>query len=46
MKQKKRIFFPLSIQPLFLSEFLDDNIDDDIACAKRVVKDPNGMSAW
>ncbi|XP_011282195.1 lysozyme C, milk isozyme [Felis catus] len=28
------------------SRFLDDNISDDIACAKRVVKDPNGMSAW
>ncbi|XP_004711545.3 lysozyme C, milk isozyme-like [Echinops telfairi] len=28
------------------SKFMDDNIDDDIHCAKRVVKDPNGMSAW
>uniref|UniRef100_A0A8C9D3V7 Glycosyl hydrolases family 22 (GH22) domain-containing protein n=1 Tax=Panthera leo TaxID=9689 RepID=A0A8C9D3V7_PANLE len=28
------------------SRFLDDNISDDITCAKRVVKDPNGMSAW
>ncbi|XP_027981384.1 lysozyme C, milk isozyme-like [Eumetopias jubatus] len=28
------------------NEFLDDNIDDDITCAKRVVRDPNGMSAW
>nr|XP_036848427.1 lysozyme C, milk isozyme-like [Manis javanica] len=27
-------------------EFMDDNISDDISCAKRVVKDPNGMSAW
>ncbi|XP_027449220.1 lysozyme C, milk isozyme-like [Zalophus californianus] len=28
------------------NKFLDDNIDDDITCAKRVVRDPNGMSAW
>ncbi|XP_073070328.1 lysozyme C, milk isozyme-like [Manis javanica] len=28
------------------SKFMDDNISDDISCAKRVVKDPNGMSAW
>ncbi|XP_053318730.1 lysozyme C-like [Spea bombifrons] len=25
---------------------LDDNILDDIECAKRVVSDPNGMGAW
>ncbi|XP_077727962.1 lysozyme C, milk isozyme [Canis aureus] len=31
---------------IMCSKFLDDNIDDDITCAKRVVKDPNGMSAW
>uniref|UniRef100_A0A671EGB6 Uncharacterized protein n=1 Tax=Rhinolophus ferrumequinum TaxID=59479 RepID=A0A671EGB6_RHIFE len=36
---------PLAAQPLFLSEFLDDSIDDDILCAKRVVKDPRGISA-
>ncbi|XP_002927250.2 lysozyme C, milk isozyme [Ailuropoda melanoleuca] len=28
------------------SKFLDDDIDDDIICAKRVVRDPKGMSAW
>ncbi|XP_055973886.1 lysozyme C, milk isozyme-like [Sorex fumeus] len=28
------------------NKFMDENIDDDITCAKRVVKDPNGMSAW
>ncbi|KAM8804283.1 lysozyme C, milk isozyme-like [Rhynchonycteris naso] len=28
------------------SNFLDDNIDDDIICIKRAVKDPQGMSAW
>ncbi|KAM8974491.1 lysozyme C-like [Pelodytes ibericus] len=26
--------------------FLDDNIMDDIVCAKRIVRDPNRMSAW
>ncbi|XP_075061202.1 lysozyme C-1-like [Mixophyes fleayi] len=25
---------------------LNDNINDDIECAKRVVRDPNGISAW
>ncbi|XP_073478633.1 lysozyme C-1-like [Aquarana catesbeiana] len=25
---------------------LDSNIRDDIECAKRVVRDPNGISAW
>ncbi|KAM4749460.1 lysozyme C-1-like [Rhinophrynus dorsalis] len=25
---------------------LNDNILDDIECAKRIVRDPNGMSAW
>ncbi|XP_018429906.1 PREDICTED: lysozyme C-1-like [Nanorana parkeri] len=25
---------------------LNDNIYDDIECAKRVVRDPNGISAW
>ncbi|MBN3300744.1 LYSC protein, partial [Amia calva] len=28
------------------SELLTDNIGVDITCAKRVVRDPNGMSAW
>ncbi|KAM4663592.1 lysozyme C-like [Discoglossus pictus] len=28
------------------SSFLDNNIYDDIECAKRVVRDPNGISAW
>ncbi|XP_021560471.1 lysozyme C, milk isozyme-like [Neomonachus schauinslandi] len=28
------------------SKFLDDNIDDDIRCAKRVVRDPKRMFAW
>ncbi|KAM3848168.1 lysozyme C, milk isozyme-like [Vipera latastei] len=28
------------------SAFTDDDITDDIACAKRVVRDPNGMTAW
>ncbi|XP_054447490.1 lysozyme C, milk isozyme-like [Pteronotus mesoamericanus] len=28
------------------NKFLDDIIDDDIACVKRVVQDPKGMSAW
>ncbi|XP_063301797.1 lysozyme C-1-like [Pelobates fuscus] len=27
-------------------KFLDDDISDDIECAKRVVRDPNGISAW
>ncbi|XP_008138834.2 lysozyme C, milk isozyme [Eptesicus fuscus] len=31
---------------IMCSKFLDDNINDDINCIKRVVKDPNGMSAW
>ncbi|KAM5251202.1 LOW QUALITY PROTEIN: lysozyme C, milk isozyme-like [Hipposideros larvatus] len=38
--------FPLPTQPLFLPKFQDDDINDDILCAKRVVKDPNRMSAW
>ncbi|XP_041104060.1 lysozyme C, kidney isozyme-like [Polyodon spathula] len=28
------------------SRLLDDDITDDIQCAKRVVRDPNGMKAW
>ncbi|XP_045685350.1 lysozyme C, milk isozyme-like [Phyllostomus hastatus] len=28
------------------SKFLDNDISDDIACAKRVVRDHKGMSAW
>ncbi|MBN3300803.1 LYSC protein, partial [Amia calva] len=28
------------------SQLLTDNIGVDITCAKRVVRDPNGMSAW
>ncbi|XP_054859563.1 lysozyme C, milk isozyme-like [Eublepharis macularius] len=28
------------------SKFVDDNISDDITCAKRVVRDPNRMNAW
>ncbi|XP_023672108.2 lysozyme C-like [Paramormyrops kingsleyae] len=28
------------------SELLSDNIDVAIQCAKRVVRDPNGMAAW
>ncbi|CAH2316994.1 lysozyme C precursor [Pelobates cultripes] len=28
------------------SSLMDDNISDDITCAKRVVRDPNGMGAW
>ncbi|KAM9674056.1 LOW QUALITY PROTEIN: lysozyme C, milk isozyme-like [Trichechus inunguis] len=28
------------------NKFMNDDIDDDIHCAKTVVKDPNGMSAW
>ncbi|XP_032066806.1 lysozyme C, milk isozyme-like [Thamnophis elegans] len=28
------------------SDFLNDDIIDDIACAKRVVSDHNGMNAW
>ncbi|XP_004604024.2 lysozyme C, milk isozyme-like [Sorex araneus] len=28
------------------SKLLDDNIDDDITCIKRIVKDPNKMNAW
>ncbi|XP_007516304.1 alpha-lactalbumin [Erinaceus europaeus] len=28
------------------SKFLDGNIDDDIRCAKKVVTEPNRMSAW
>ncbi|XP_014705584.1 lysozyme C, milk isozyme [Equus asinus] len=31
---------------IMCSKLLDDNIDDDISCAKRVVRDPKGMSAW
>ncbi|XP_036154900.1 lysozyme C, milk isozyme-like [Myotis myotis] len=31
---------------IMCSKFLDDNISDDINCIKRVVRDPNGMSAW
>ncbi|VCW99245.1 unnamed protein product [Gulo gulo] len=31
---------------IMCSKFLDDNINDDIVCAKRVVRDPKGMSAW
>ncbi|CAH2273657.1 lysozyme C [Pelobates cultripes] len=27
-------------------KLLDDNISDDIECAKRVVRDPSGISAW
>ncbi|XP_015261708.1 PREDICTED: lysozyme C, milk isozyme-like [Gekko japonicus] len=28
------------------SNFLNDDITDDIECAKRVVRDPNKMDAW
>uniref|UniRef100_A0A8C5RK29 Glycosyl hydrolases family 22 (GH22) domain-containing protein n=1 Tax=Laticauda laticaudata TaxID=8630 RepID=A0A8C5RK29_LATLA len=28
------------------SAFTNDDITDDIACAKRIVRDPNGMNAW
>ncbi|XP_030047892.1 lysozyme C-1 [Microcaecilia unicolor] len=28
------------------SNFLNDDISDDIVCAKRVVRDPQGMNAW
>uniref|UniRef100_A0A8C5LYQ4 Glycosyl hydrolases family 22 (GH22) domain-containing protein n=1 Tax=Leptobrachium leishanense TaxID=445787 RepID=A0A8C5LYQ4_9ANUR len=28
------------------SSLLNDNIYDDIECAKRVVRDPSGISAW
>ncbi|XP_078264949.1 lysozyme C, milk isozyme-like [Rhinoraja longicauda] len=28
------------------SHFMDDNIADDIRCAKRVVREPQGMNAW
>ncbi|XP_058025629.1 lysozyme C-2-like [Ahaetulla prasina] len=28
------------------SDFIDDDITDDITCVKRVVRDPNGMNAW
>ncbi|KAM9230250.1 uncharacterized protein PS065_006631 [Dugong dugon] len=28
------------------NKFMNDDIDDDVHCAKTVVKDPNGMSAW
>ncbi|XP_034972602.1 lysozyme C, milk isozyme-like [Zootoca vivipara] len=28
------------------SAFTDDNITDDIECAKTVVRDPQGMDAW
>ncbi|XP_032889375.1 lysozyme C, milk isozyme-like [Amblyraja radiata] len=28
------------------TQFVDNNIADDITCAKRVVKDPQGMNAW
>ncbi|XP_062906293.1 lysozyme C-like [Mobula hypostoma] len=28
------------------SDLLDDDIRDDVVCAKQVVRDPQGMSAW
>ncbi|OCT66876.1 lysozyme C-1 [Xenopus laevis] len=28
------------------SNLMNDDITDDITCAKRVVRDPNGMGAW
>uniref|UniRef100_A0A8D0KJ07 Glycosyl hydrolases family 22 (GH22) domain-containing protein n=1 Tax=Salvator merianae TaxID=96440 RepID=A0A8D0KJ07_SALMN len=28
------------------SAFTTDNISDDIECAKRIVRDPQGMNAW
>ncbi|XP_053576898.1 lysozyme C-1-like [Bombina bombina] len=28
------------------SSFMNDDITDDIECAKRVVKDPQGLDAW
>ncbi|XP_026539918.1 lysozyme C, milk isozyme-like isoform X1 [Notechis scutatus] len=28
------------------SAFTNDDIIDDITCAKRIVRDPNGMNAW
>ncbi|XP_016056516.1 PREDICTED: lysozyme C, milk isozyme-like [Miniopterus natalensis] len=31
---------------IMCSKFLDDDINDDIRCIKRVVRDPNRMSAW
>ncbi|XP_019517771.1 PREDICTED: lysozyme C, milk isozyme-like [Hipposideros armiger] len=31
---------------IMCNKFRDDDINDDILCAKRVVKDPNRMSAW
>lgn len=30
----------------FLLDFLDPDLDDDILCAKKIVKDPKGMGAW
>lgn len=33
-------FFPCS------AEFLDDNIEDDIRCAKIIAKEANGLSRW
>ncbi|XP_029940473.1 lysozyme C-like [Salarias fasciatus] len=31
---------------IFCTELLSDNVDVAITCAKRVVRDPNGISAW
>ncbi|XP_070597200.1 lysozyme C-1-like [Erythrolamprus reginae] len=28
------------------SAFINDDITDDIVCAKRIVRDPQGMNAW
>uniref|UniRef100_A0A8D0KKI5 Glycosyl hydrolases family 22 (GH22) domain-containing protein n=1 Tax=Salvator merianae TaxID=96440 RepID=A0A8D0KKI5_SALMN len=28
------------------SAFINDNIADDVECAKRIVRDPQGLNAW
>uniref|UniRef100_A0A8D2JGA5 Glycosyl hydrolases family 22 (GH22) domain-containing protein n=1 Tax=Varanus komodoensis TaxID=61221 RepID=A0A8D2JGA5_VARKO len=31
---------------MLCSDLLTPNIEDDITCAKRIVKDPQGMGSW
>ncbi|MBN3283729.1 LYSC2 protein, partial [Polyodon spathula] len=44
-RSKNACNVPCSL-PLSLLGLLDDDITDDIQCAKHVVRDPNGMKAW
>ncbi|KAM6374846.1 lysozyme C, milk isozyme-like [Alca torda] len=38
--------FPAAAVPTDVSCLLSSNITDDIICAKRIVRNPQGMNAW